>query len=227
MMNGYGPPLFHDRADAGRRLASALGSYKERRDVIVLALPRGGVPVGYEIATALRVPLDVYAVRKLGVPGHEELAMGAIASDGSYVIDEATINMAGVTREEFRAELDHEFAELKRRERAYRDDRPEPNLERKAVIVVDDGLATGSSMYAAVEALRHRNPAEIVVAVPVAPAETCRSLQRVADRVVCPHQPHYFGAVGLYYADFAQIGDEEVRRLLSLAPSKPGPWKVA
>jgi putative phosphoribosyl transferase len=219
--------LFYDRADAGRQLAAHLMPYATKRNLIVLALPRGGVPVGYEVAKALNAPLDVYTVRKLGVPGHEEVAMGAVASDGTYVIDEATVDVAGVTLEQFQAELVHEFAELKRREIAYRDDLPEPNLSGKTVILIDDGLATGSSMYSAVAALRQRKPAEIVVAVPVAPPDTCRSLQQVADRVVCPNGPEYFGAVGLYYVNFTQVSDEEVRRLLNRANQEHRPWKVA
>jgi predicted phosphoribosyltransferase len=217
--------LFSDRADAGRRLAEYLRGYAQGRDVIVLALPRGGVPVAYEIAKALAAPLDVYVVRKLGVPWHPELAMGAVASGGTYVVDEATIQMAGVTDEEFEATLLRELAELNRRESAYRDGRPEPDLTGKSVILVDDGLATGASMYSAVSALRQREPAEIAVAVPVAPADTCAALEQRADRVFCPHRLQRFGAVGFYYADFTQVGDDEVRRLLKAAHG--GSWKVA
>ena len=220
-------PLFDDRADAGRQLGACLIEYARGRNPIVLALPRGGVPVAYEVARALHAPLDVYIVRKLGVPWHEELAMGAVASDGSYVVDEATIELAGVTREEFQTTLMRELAELRRREAEYREGRPEPNFSGRTVILVDDGLATGASMYSAVAALRQRKPAQIAVAVPVAPPDTCRSLQHVADRVFCPNQPTYFGAVGLYYADFAQVSDEEVRRLLNMAQRNGEPWKVA
>lgn len=219
--------LYRDRADAGRKLASYVLDYARSRRPVVLALPRGGVPVGYEIAKALGAPLDVYIVRKVGVPGHEELAMGAIASDGSYVVDEATMESLGITQEHFRAALERELAELKRREIAYRDDRPEPELTGRNVIVVDDGLATGASMYSAVAALRQRSPAEIAVAVPVAPAETCRTLERLADRVFCPHQPTYFGSVGFYYDDFAQTSDSEVRDLLARALRESASWKVA
>ncbi len=219
--------IFDDRADAGRQLASQLQEYRQQADAIVLALPRGGVPVAYEIARALRLPLDVYIVRKLGVPGHEELAMGAVASDASYVMDDGMVKRLGVTPRQFQSVLVHEFAEIKRREAAYRDDRPEPEVTAKSVIVVDDGLATGSTMYSAVSALRQRRPREIVVAVPVAPPETCGTLARVADRVVCPHQPVYFGAVGLYYADFRQVSDDEVRRLLDRAGAERAAWKVA
>jgi putative phosphoribosyl transferase len=219
--------LFRDRAAAGRQLADHLGQYSHDPNAIVLALPRGGVPVAHEIALALKLPLDVYIVRKLGVPWHEELAMGAVAADGHYVIDEATVNAAGIGREEFRRVFDHELAELRRRESLYRDDRPRPSLEGKNVIVVDDGLATGASMYSAVAALRHRDPAEIIVAVPVAPADTVRMLERFAERVVCPYQPEYFGAVGLYYQNFAQTTDGEVCRLLADAERQRHLWKVA
>lgn len=220
-------PLFRDRGDAGRQLAEHLAGYAGRRDVVVLALPRGGVPVAYEIARALKAPLDVYTVRKLGVPGHEELAMGAVASDGSYVVDEGIVDGAGVTLQQFQAELVHEYAELKRREAAYRDDRAEPDLRGMCAIVVDDGLATGASMQSAVGALRQRKPAEIVVAVPVGAPQSCRALSLVADRVVCPNQPEYFGAVGFYYADFSQVEDDDVRRLLDEAERNIESWKVA
>jgi len=220
-------PIFDDRADAGRQLASQLQEYRQHADAVVLALPRGGVPVAYEIARALRLPLDVYIVRKLGVPGHEELAMGAVASDASYVMDDGMIQRLGITPRQFQSVLVHEFAEIKRREAAYRDDRPEPDVTARSVIVVDDGLATGSTMYSAVSALRQRRPREIVVAVPVAPPETCAALARVADRVVCPHQPVYFGAVGVYYADFGQVSDGEVRRLIDRAGTERAAWKVA
>ena len=207
--------LYGDRADAGRRLAGYLAEYARDRRPIVLALPRGGVPVGYEVAKALRAPLDVYIVRKLGVPGHEELAMGAVASDGSYVVDQATVDLAGVTRASFEATLARELGELRRREAAYRGNLPEPDLTGKSVILVDDGLATGASMYAAVAALRQRKPAEIAVAVPVAPGDTCRALERHADHVFCPHRPEHFGAVGYYYEDFAQL--ERRRRAATAA----------
>jgi putative phosphoribosyl transferase len=218
--------MFSNRADAGRQLAAHLEGYARGRDAIVLALPRGGVPVAYEVAKALGAPLDIYVVRKLGVPWHPELAMGAVASGGTYVVDEATVEMAGVTDEEFEAVLLRELAELARRESAYRGNRPEPNLTGKSVIVVDDGLATGASMFSAVAALRQRAPAEIAVAVPVAPVDTCARLERQADRVFCPHKMVRFGAVGLYYADFSQVGDEDVRRLLRLAAGEES-WRVA
>jgi putative phosphoribosyl transferase len=169
----------------------------------------------------------VYIVRKLGVPDNEELAMGAVASDGSYVVDESILEAARVTPAEFQAALARELAELHRRETIYRDGRPEPQLLAKKAIVVDDGLATGASMYSAIQALRKQHLAEIVVAVPVAPAATIRRLELVADRVVCPYQPVYFGSVGAYYDDFAQVGDAEVRNLLSASARERETWKVA
>lgn len=220
-------PLYRDRADAGRKLASHLIEYARHRRPIVLALPRGGVPVGYEIARALGAPLDVYIVRKVGVPGYEELAMGAVAADGSYVVDTSTIESLGITQDHFHAALERELVELKRRETTYRDGRPEPELAGRSVIVVDDGLATGASMYSAIAALRQRKPAEIAIAVPVAPKETCQKLATVADRVFCPHQPAYFGSVGFYYDDFRQVGDDEVRDLLARAAQERPAWKVA
>lgn len=219
--------IFYDRSEAGKELAAYLADSERGRDCVVLALPRGGVPVGHEIAKALHAPLDVYVVRKLGVPGHEELAMGAVAADGRFIVDEATVEAAGVTREEFAAVLARELAELERRERLYRDGRPEPDLAGKTAILVDDGLATGSTMLAAIAALRQRQPKEIVVAVPVAPAEACRMLERHADRVLCPYQPVRFGAVGLYYNHFEQLEDSDVRDVLALAEREREQWNAA
>jgi putative phosphoribosyl transferase len=182
-----------------------------------LALPRGGVPVGYEIATHLHLPLDVYIVRKLGVPGHMELAMGALASDGTCVIDEKLITTLGLDREVVHAVVEREAEEIRRRELAYRDARPQAEVHGKIVILVDDGLATGATMRAAATALRRRKPSEIVVAVPVAAYHTCESLLSVADEVVCPFTPEPFVAVGLYYDNFEQTSDAEVRRLLAQA----------
>lgn len=204
-----------DRRTAGRLLAQLLGSYARRPDTIVLALPRGGVPVGYEIARTLHVPMDVLIVRKLGVPGHEELAMGAIASGGAYVLDNDLAAQLHVSRDQIARVVEHERAELRRRETAYRDDRPQPDIEDKTVIVVDDGLATGSSMIAGVRALRSRKPRRIVVAVPVGAYETCERVGREADGIVCMRTPEPFRAVGLHYADFSQTTDEEVRALLA------------
>jgi predicted phosphoribosyltransferase len=207
--------LFQDRRDAGRQLAAALSDYAGRPDVIVLALPRGGVPVAYEVAKALAAPLDVFSVRKLGVPGHEELAMGAIASGGVRVVNEEVVHELGIPKSLFDAVSAEELRELERRERAYRDDRPPPDVRGKTVILVDDGLATGSSMRAAVAALRRLGPAKIVVAVPVGAPEVCAEFQDVADDAVCAQTPPAFRAVGLWYDDFSQTTDEEVRELLS------------
>jgi predicted phosphoribosyltransferase len=207
--------LFHDRRDAGRQLAAKLMAYAGRPDVIVLALPRGGVPVGYEVAHALDAPLDVFLVRKLGVPGHEELAMGAIASGGVRILNEDVVGGLGIPEAVIDEVTAQEMRELERREREYRDGRPPPDVRGRTVILVDDGLATGSSMRAAVEALRLSNPTHIVVAVPVGAPETCALLGEVADAAVCAREPQPFYAVGLWYTDFTQTGDEEVRELLA------------
>ena len=219
-------PLFSDRRDAGRQLAAMLTGYAEKPNAIVLGLPRGGIPVAYEVAKALKLPLDVYSVRKIGVPGHEELAMGAVASDGTCVVDRETMALAQITPAEFAASLARERTELKRRELAYRDDRPEPDVGDKTVILVDDGLATGASMLSAIAALRERGPAEIVVAVPVAARDSLRSLEG-SDRVVTVYQPEPFVAVGIYYADFRQVDDEEVKWLLGRSESEMKRWSLA
>ena len=219
--------LFADRADAGRQLAAGLAEYARQESTVVLALPRGGVPVGVEVATSLDAPLDVYVVRKLGVPGREELAMGALAGDGTCVVDEELVESLGVTPEELDAAVARESAEIARRERAYRDARPAPELTGKTVIVVDDGLATGATMRAAAIALRRHNPAKLVVAVPVAAPRTCASLAQEVDRVVCAFTPEPFHAVGLYYENFDQIGDDEVRRLLAQAAAIRGQRRSA
>jgi predicted phosphoribosyltransferase len=211
------PSHFHDRYDAGRQLAAELGAYANRPDVIVLALPRGGVPVGYEVAKALGAPLDVFVVRKLGLPWHEELAMGAIASGGVRLLDTGLIRAARVSDEDIRRVTAAEEEELHRRERRYRGDRPFPDLRGKTVILVDDGLATGATMRAAVEALRQEGPARIVVAVPVASPEICHSLRDVADDVICSVTPEPFRAVGLWYDDFSQTTDDDVQALLERA----------
>jgi putative phosphoribosyl transferase len=215
-------PFFADRADAGRQLAEALNAYANDARVVVLALPRGGVPVGYEVARRLRAPLDVYLVRKLGVPGHEELAMGALASDGTCVVDEDLIESLGIPSEAVDEVVAREVGELARRERVYRDARPQAEVTGKLVVIVDDGLATGATMRAAALSLRGRGPAAIVAAVPVAARRTCASLASVADRVVCVHTPEPFHAVGLYYHDFEQTDDDEVRRLLAQAAADTG-----
>jgi erythromycin esterase-like protein/predicted phosphoribosyltransferase len=217
-----------DRAHAGRVLAERLRRYAGRDDVVVLALPRGGVPVAFEIAQALRVPLDVFLVRKLGVPGHEEMALGAIASGGVRVLNDALIESLGIPREWVEAIDAKEMRELARRERAYRGDLPPPDLTDRVVILVDDGLATGSTMVAAIRAVRQDQPERVVVAVPVAPPEVCAALEEEADEVLCLLTPRTFGAVGAWYADFSQTTDEEVIELLDRGrrPPIPGPPKV-
>ena len=208
---------FHDRRDAGRRLAAELQRYSARPDVIVLALPRGGVPVAYEIAKALHAPLDVFVVRKLGLPWHAEVAMGALAPGGVRVLDEKLIREARVSDEEVRRVTAVEQAELERREQRYRGDRPLPALTGKIVLLVDDGLATGSTMRAAVVALRKENPSRIVVAVPVAAPETCDAFRDITDDIICAETPERFEAVGVWYDDYSQTTDDEVRDLLSRA----------
>ena len=226
--------LFRDRRDAGRFLAGLLEEYRGRPDVIVLGLPRGGVPVAYEVATALGAPLDVFLVRKLGTAGREELAMGAIASGGIMVINDDVVRGLAIAPEAIQHAAEREGRELVRREQAYREGRPFPAVAGKVVIVVDDGLATGSSMRAAIEALRSLRPARIVVAVPAAPESTCRELAALADEVVCATTPSPFFAVGNSYWDFTQTTDEEVRDLLRAASGSrpaagtaPGPTEVA
>jgi predicted phosphoribosyltransferase len=209
-------PRFRDRAEAGRELGERLAAeYARRPDVLVLALPRGGVAIGREVADILDAPLDVLVVRKLGFPGQDELAMGAIASGGARVLNEALLEQTGLPRDRVDAVVDRELEELRRREQLYRGNRPAPDVSGKSVIVVDDGLATGSTMLAAVQALRSEDPARIVVAVPTAPPQTCTALENVADEVVCLRQPYPFYAVGLSYEDFSEVGDEDVRRLLA------------
>lgn len=211
---------FRDRREAGRALAERLRGYAGRDDVIVLALPRGGVPVGYEVATALGVPLDVFLVRKLGVPGHEELAFGAIASGGILVLDRDLVAQLGLGGATIERVIAREAAELERREQAYRGDRPPPDLRGKTVILVDDGLATGSTMMAAAAAVAQQEPARVIVAVPVAAADTCELLRQQADEVVCLVTPSPFHAVGIWYDDFRPTEDDEVRQLLAAA-AKP------
>ncbi|MGH7477088.1 MAG: phosphoribosyltransferase family protein, partial [Longimicrobiales bacterium] len=208
---------YRDRRDAGRALAEALASYAGRDDVLVLALPRGGVPVGFEVAQRLGAPLDVFLVRKLGVPGHEELAMGAIASGGVRVLNREVLSMIDIGADTIAAVANAEQRELERRELEYRGGRPAPDVRGKTVILVDDGLATGSTMRAAARALRALEPTELVVAAPVAAEETCAELAREADRVVCPFTPEPFQAVGLWYQAFEQTTDAEVRELLEQA----------
>lgn len=209
--------VYHNRREAGQILAQHLSAYAQRPDVIVLALPRGGVPVGFEIARALEVPLDVFLVRKLGVPGQEELAMGAIASGGVRVLNESVLLSLGIGEAEIEEASRQELAEMRRREDSYRHGRPAPDLHGKVTILVDDGLATGASMRAAVEAVRLQDPARIIVAVPTGAPETCQEFEAVADEVICSQMPEPFYAVGMYYQDFSQTTDEEVENLLARA----------
>lgn len=209
--------IFRNRREAGQVLASLLAGYSVRSDVVVLGLPRGGVPVAYEIAMALHVPLDVMVVRKLGVPGHEELAMGAIATGGVQVINEDVVQHLGLSPAILASVAAVEQSELARREQAYRGGRPPVEVEGRTVILVDDGLATGSTMRAAVAALRRRHPARVVVAVPTAAPETCEGLTREVDDIVCAMTPTPFYGVGEWYEIFDQTGDEEVRDLLERA----------
>ncbi|HXN52504.1 MAG TPA: phosphoribosyltransferase [Candidatus Acidoferrum sp.] len=212
---------FRDRTEAGQMLAEMLREYANRDDVVVLALPRGGVPVGFEVAKALNAPLDVFVVRKLGLPGQEELAMGAIASGGIRVLNRDLIRALGIPEEVVDRITQEEQRELERRERAYREGRPPLDVRGRTVILVDDGLATGSSMRVAALALRQKQPAQIVVAVPVAARDTCAEFESVVDKIVCAVTPEPFWGVGQWYADFSQTSDEEVRDLLRRAASFP------
>jgi putative phosphoribosyl transferase len=209
--------IFRDRSDAGRQLAARLKRYADRKDVLVLALPRGGVPVAYEVAKELKAPLEVFLVRKLGVPGHEELAMGAIASGGVRVLNEDIVSYLRIPDEVIDAIAEVEQRELARRERAYRNDRPPPDVKGRVVILIDDGLATGSTMRAAAASLRLQKPGRIVVAVPVSSPETCHELRSEIDEIVCAVTPENFQGVGLWYEDFLQTSDEEVCELLKRA----------
>lgn len=217
---------FVNRADAGSRLARELSAFKDRRDVMVLALPRGGVPVAFEVARALRAPLDVFVVRKLGVPGFPELALGAIATGGVRVLNHDVVRELGIGPEQIDAVTVAEERELDRRELAYRGHTPALRLRGHTVILVDDGLATGATMRAAVMAARRLEADRIVVAIPVAPRSTCETLQRDADDVVCLLQPSPFRAIGEWYDDFSQVSDDEVRDMLAKAAgvSRPPQW---
>jgi predicted phosphoribosyltransferase len=215
-------PPFRDRHDAGRRLADALARHAPPLHApVILALPRGGVPVGWEVARALRAPLDVMVVRKLGVPGHEELAMGAIASGGIRIVSDEVVEALAIPARVLADTAIMEEDELLRRERAFRGDRPATRLAGCTVVLVDDGLATGSTMLAAVAAARAASAARVVVAVPVAPRETCRALSEHADEVLCLSTPARFRAVGDWYDDFSQVDDDEVRRLLGMGAEPP------
>lgn len=209
--------LFRDRADAGRVLAQRLKAYANRADVLVLALPRGGVPVAFEVAEALDAPLDIFIVRKLGVPGHEELAMGALATGGVRVVNDDVVSQLGLSDAVIDAVAAQEERELERRERAYRGARAAPDVRGRTVILVDDGLATGATMRAAAAALRKQQPARLIVAVPVAASQTCDNLRTEVDEIVCGATPEPFLGVGRWYRDFSQTTDEEVRLLLEQA----------
>jgi predicted phosphoribosyltransferase len=214
---------FEDRKEAGRALAARLRLYAGRPDVVVLALPRGGVPVAAPVADALDAPLDLFLVRKLGTPGHRELAMGAIASGGIRVLNDDVVKWYGIPPAAIDAVAREEEQELVRREAAYREGREAPPLDGKIVILIDDGLATGSTMMAAVKAVRQRHPAKVIVAVPVGARDTCEALATVADEVICVRMPEPFSAVGQWYLDFDQTTDEEVRQLLRAHAAMPHP----
>jgi len=209
--------IFANRTEAGQELALRLAKYANRDDVIVLGAPRGGVPVAFEVAMALRAPLDVFVLRKLGVPGREELAFGAIATGGVRILDRRTVEALGITGLDIERVTRAEKEELERREREYRGRRPQLDVSGMTVILVDDGIATGSSMRAAIRALRQMKPARIVIAVPVAPPSTCRQLQFEADELVCLEMPEPFYGVGQFYDDFTQVPDREVKELLDSA----------
>jgi predicted phosphoribosyltransferase len=213
--------LLRDRREAGHRLAQKLQAYRDRDDVLVLALPRGGVPVAFELAQELNLPMDVFLVRKLGVPWQPELAMGAVASGGVRVLNPEVVHSLHMTDTEIEDVARREEQILRERERLFRGDRPPPRIEGKTVILVDDGLATGSSMRAAIEALRRQNPARIVVAVPVSSSGTCEELGQEVDEIVCLATPEPFYAVGQWYVDFSPTSDEEVQELLAAPSSKP------
>lgn len=208
---------YHNRVEAGHVLALALKQFRNRKDAILLALPRGGVPVAYQIAEALHLPLDVLVVRKLGLPGHEELAMGALAQGDGIVFNSDVLDSYNPGTRAIERTVQREQRELHRRELAYRPGKPPLDLKGLTVILVDDGLATGATMRAAVQAVRKQEPAAIVIAVPVAPPDTCLELEQEVDQVVCPKRPAYLSAVGQWYVDFGQTSDEEVRALLNLS----------
>jgi len=224
MMRAYGHDrhAYSDRYEAGTELATRLSRYRDRDDVVVLALPRGGVPVGYEVARALNAPLDVFIVRKLGVPGHRELAMGAIASGGVRVLNDDVVTWYRILESVIDEVAREEQSELERRERAYRDGRAPVDLQDRIVLLVDDGLATGSTMKAAVHAVRTHAPYRVIVAAPVGAPDTCLALKRTADEVVCVRTPESFAAVGQWYRDFSETSDAEVYELLRKRPAMAG-----
>ncbi len=209
--------LYQNRVEAGQTLALALKAFRNRKDAIVLGLPRGGVPVAYQVAEALHLPLDIFVVRKLGLPGHEELAMGALAQGNGIVFNTDVLDTYSPGSRDIELAVQREQRELARREQAYRGGKPPLEVKGRTVILVDDGLATGASMRAAVQALREQEPAAIVVAVPVGPPETCQELELEVDQLICPRRPANFYAIGQWYEDFGQTSDEEVRALLNLS----------
>lgn len=213
--------LYKDRVDAGKRLAKELSKYANRSDVLILALPRGGVPVAFEVAKELNVKMDVFIVRKLGVPGNEELAMGAISSDNIRVLNEDVVRSFQIPERVINMVAENELRELERRERAYRGDRPKPEISGSTVILIDDGLATGATMRAAAAALKIKNPAKIVVAVPTGAPDTCELFRREVDEVICVATPEPFYGVGAWYGNFSQTTDEEVCDLLNKARALP------
>jgi len=212
--------IYSNRSEAGKFLAALLTSYADRDDVLVLALPRGGVPVAFEVAKELRAPLDIFLVRKLGLPGHEEFAIGAIATGGVRVLNDDVVDYLGISDDVIDSIAAKELRELERRERAYRGDRREPNVRGKTVVLVDDGLATGSTMRAAASALRQQAPARIVVAVPVSAPQTCDEYRMGVDEIICAATPKRFYGVGRWYRDFSQTSDDEVRELLKRSRSE-------
>jgi putative phosphoribosyl transferase len=209
--------IYRNRAEAAGQLADLLQAYANRPDVLVLALPRGGVPIAFEIAKRLNAALDLMLVRKLGVPGNEELAMGAVAAAGDRVLNEEVVSGLALSDEIIERVAAAELQELERRERLYRGERPAPRLQGRCVILVDDGLATGATMRAAIAVVRYQQPAEVVVAVPVAPPHAVEALRHEADAVICPATPEPFLGIGRWYEDFTQVTDEEVRTLLERA----------
>jgi putative phosphoribosyl transferase len=213
--------LFKDRVDAGRKLAKELFKYANRSDVLILALPRGGVPVAFEVAKELNVKMDVFIVRKLGVPGNEELAMGAIASDNIRVLNEDVVRSFQIPKRVIDTVTEKELRELERRERSYRGNKPKPEIQNMNVILIDDGLATGATMRAAVDALKTKNPDKIIVAVPTAAPNTCEFFRGEVDEVICVATPEPFYGVGTWYEDFSQTSDKEVCKLLDEAKALP------
>lgn len=207
---------YSNRRQAGKVLASHLEKFKDSNSII-LGLPRGGIPVAFEVAKALRLPMDVFIVRKLGVPGYEELAMGAIASGGIFFINQDLVKSLNISSSDIEHVIEEEMRELKRREKVYRGDRPLPGLKNKTVILIDDGIATGASMKAAMEAIKTQQPASLVIAIPVADPSICKEFADLVDEVICPLQPYRFQAVGLWYEDFTQTSDDEVINLYNLS----------